>query len=95
VKKPKRCTDEQLDAFIEGVTGRFISIGGKAALELLTEIKDRRSRDLTADEVEALKTAQAIVQHALDETRKSYTIINPLVPLAIKTIDKLPASRSE
>lgn len=44
----KRITNAELEAFIEGVSGRFISIGGKAALAILNELKERRAADLTS-----------------------------------------------
>jgi hypothetical protein len=57
-------------------------------LAVSAELRARRSRDLTADEVEALKTARAIIKATLNGARQ-YKTINPFVPLALSVLSKL------
>lgn len=93
----ERLTDKQLDAFIEGVSGGFISIGGDAALAALQEIKDRRARDLTPDEVEALSLARERISWLLNSSAASEYYSESYEDRhrhALSILDRLIAGRS-
>lgn len=62
---------------------------------MITEIRARRAADISAEEREALITAKAIVQGALDQAREKFNLsestFNPYVVLALAVLDRLIA----
>jgi hypothetical protein len=85
-------TEADVDTGHDGQCRKDRELLARGCLAMLAELRDRRSRDLTADEVEALKWLKRAL---LDEVQDEPTLLRPDARAGYDVLSKLLSTRSE